>query len=304
VKPSSTAESSGPRFSRVAIIGLGLLGGSVALATRRAGIADRIVAAGRRRAPLELALERGVVDEIGEIEEMVPEADLVVLGTPVSSMPKVAEVAAPHLADGALITDVGSVKGMLVDQLLGVLPPRVNYIGAHPMAGSHLRGVEHARADLFDGACCVLTPHPDADDRARTLASAFWQALGSRVVEREAERHDSEVAWMSHLPHVLAFAFAASLEKSPQSAGELAGSGFADFSRIAQSDGELWGDILSANRKALAGPIQAFGDELKKLTEAIERADTEAQEQIISCGRERLVAVATSRSRVGAHDEN
>jgi prephenate dehydrogenase len=162
------------------------------------------------------------------------------------------------------------------------------------MAGSHLRGAEHARAELFEGACCVLTPAAGCDPGARARLRAFWEALGARVVERDPVAHDIEVAWMSHLPHVLSFAFAECLENAPDSAAEVAGSGFRDFTRIALSDAELWGDIFSANRKALAVPIEAFGEALKRLAVAIEEADTGAQERILESARERLAAVAAA----------
>jgi prephenate dehydrogenase len=279
-------------FERIAIIGLGLLGGSVALAARRAGIAGAICASGRTQAPLDDALARGVVDAVGPISETVAGADLVVLGTPVSAMPAAVEAASPHLASGALITDVGSVKGFLAERLPGLLPPYAEYVGAHPMAGSHEKGVLHAREDLFDGACCVITPLPENKPESVARVRAFWEALGPRIVERDVESHDEEVAWVSHLPHVLAFAFAKSLDKSPITAAELAASGFRDFTRIARSNEELWGDIFSANRKALAGPLTAFGDALKKLALAIEQADTKAQEKILTEARERLALVA------------
>ena len=280
-----------PPFERVAVLGLGLLGGSVALAARAHGAALRVVAAGRRRAPLEQALREGVVDEVGEIAEVVRGADLVVLGSPVGSMPRIVQEAAPHLDSGALVTDVGSVKAALCDSLPGLLPRSVSYVGAHPMAGSHLRGVGHARADLFAGACCVLTPLADTPAAARERVAGFWSALGARVVVRSAAEHDAQVAWMSHVPHVLAFAFGDALSKAQPGAAELAGSGFRDFTRIARSDAELWGEILSANRKALARPLQAFRDALARLVQAIEDGDTDAVEECLASSRQALSEV-------------
>jgi prephenate dehydrogenase len=268
-------------FSRLAVIGLGLLGGSVALAARRGGLAGRIVAAGRRRAPLEQALADGVVDEIADIAAAVRGADLVVLGTPVGSMARVLEQAAPHLSPGTLVTDVGSVKAVLADRLAGVVPAGVHYVGAHPMAGSHLRGVEHARSDLFDGACCVVTPMDSSDRQAVLRIVAFWRGLGARVTERDPVQHDVEVAWVSHAPHALAFAFAHAMAHAPESAGELAGSGFRDFTRIAQSDPAMWAEILHENRKALAGPLQTFARSLEELSAALESGDADARDQFL-----------------------
>jgi len=285
-----------PLFSRMTVLGLGLLGGSVAAAARERGLVGTVVGSARRRGPLEAALRAGVVDEVAEVSSAARGADLVVLATPVSSMAGVLEMVAPSLAEGALVTDVGSVKGILVDTLPGLLPPGVRYIGSHPMAGSHLRGVEYSRADLFEGACCVVTPLPESRDRDLERLSAFWRGLGARVVERDPLAHDEQVAWVSHVPHALAFAFAHALSKAPSEIGELAGAGFSDFTRIAGSDAELWGDILSANAKCLTGPLEAFGQALSKLARAIEEGEVESQEQFMASAREQLAAVAARRA--------
>ncbi|MCZ6782130.1 MAG: prephenate dehydrogenase/arogenate dehydrogenase family protein, partial [Proteobacteria bacterium] len=236
------------------------------------------------------ARESGMVDAVGDVAEMVAGADLVVLATPVGAMAEVLRVAAPGLPEGALVTDVGSVKALLAETLPGLLPPGAVYVGAHPMAGSHLRGVEHARADLFDGASCALTPVPGTDPLSVARVADFWRALGARVVERDPQTHDAEVAWVSHVPHVLAFAFAEALRRAPAGAGELAGNGFRDFTRIARSDAELWGDILCANRKALVGPLEASAEALAGLARAIEAGDIEAVERVLSAARIALAA--------------
>ncbi len=282
-------------FDRIAVLGLGLLGGSIALAARRAGIAGRISAAGRRRAPLEQALRAGIVDEIGDVASAVSGADLVVLCSPVGAMPSLLEAAARHLRPGALVTDVGSVKGALADRLPGLLPAGVTYVGAHPMAGSHKTGVAHASAELFDGACCVVTPGPGAEASSIDRVVAFWRALGARVTLRSAAEHDIDVAWVSHAPHALAFAFAHALQQAPLTAGELAGPGFRDFTRIAHSDGEMWSEILDTNRKALAGPLQAFSRSLSLLAQAIEAGDSDEQERFLTQAR-RALAQTTERS--------
>jgi len=281
-------------FDRVAVLGLGLLGGSVALAARRRGAALRVVGAGRRRAPLEAALARGLVDEIGSPEEMVEAADLVILGMPIGSMASSLERVAGSLAPGAIVTDVGSTKGELADSLPGLLPPGVSYLGSHPMAGSHLRGNAHARGDLLDGACCVVTPISETPEAVLSRVRAFWEALGARVVLRSPAAHDREVAWVSHVPHVLAFAFAEALGRGPEGAAEVAGSGFRDFTRIARSDAELWSEILGTNRKALAGPLQEVRRSLERLAAAIEADDSESQEELLSRARETLARVADS----------
>jgi prephenate dehydrogenase len=292
-------------FDKLAVVGLGLLGGSVAMAAREAGLARRIAAAGRRREPLERARDAGIVDEIGTIQEMVAGADLVLLAAPVGAMAAALEAAAPHLTEGALVTDVGSVKAPLADTLPGLLPPGVEYVGAHPMAGSHEKGVGHARADLFAGACCVVTPLPSSSEAAVSRVCGFWEGLGAHVIQRSPAMHDDEVAWVSHVPHVLAFAFAHALRSAPAQVGEMAGSGFRDFTRIARSDAELWGEILASNTKALVRPLEAFRDSLAELCSAIEHGDGESQERFLSTAREALAAAAAhtgGRVRAGEQE--
>lgn len=275
-----------PAFERVAVLGLGLLGGSVALAAKQRGVATRVVGATRRADVMEEALRQGALDEVGDFESAARGADLVVLAMPIFAMGDVARRIAPVLGEGALVTDVGSVKAWLVDTLPGLLPRGVHYVGAHPMAGSHQRGMEHARADLFEGASCVVME--TAEPVARERVAGFWRALGARVVLRDPAVHDAEVAWVSHVPHVLAFAFASALEQAPSSAFELQGAGFRDFTRIAHSDPGLWGDILTGNRKAIAAPLQAVGRALASLSGALEADDAEALEKIIAAARAAL----------------
>lgn len=279
-------------FRRLAVLGLGLLGGSVAAAAKRRGLAREVVGAARRRAPLERALAAGIVDRVASPREAVEGADFVVLGTPVGTMPRVLTDVAEGLAPGALVTDVGSVKGAVIEMLPGLLPEGVEFVGSHPMAGSHLRGPDHADADLFEGASCVVTPRAAQDGGAVARVEAFWRACGARVERRTPADHDEDVAWVSHLPHLVAFAFADSLHGAPDRVGELAGGGFRDFTRIAQSDAELWGEILALNGKALSGPLNHFSESLAKLARALEEGDTESLERLLSQARERLAEVA------------
>lgn len=283
------------RFGRIAVLGLGLLGGSVALAARERGAARTVVGTGRRRDALEEAVRQGVVDATAPVERAVDGAELVVLATPVNAMAEQLRRAAPHLRPGTLVTDVGSVKGVLAETLPGLLPPGVPYVGSHPMAGSHLRGVEHAREDLFEGAPCVVTPTPESDPEAVSRLCDFWTRLGAHVVQRDPGQHDAEVAWVSHVPHVLAFAFAQSLSAAPPTAGRLGGSGFRDFTRIAQSDAELWSDILVANAKSIAGPLREVARVLSRYAGELEAGDAEGLERAIGEAREHLArAVRTA----------
>jgi prephenate dehydrogenase len=286
------------RFEKIAVVGLGLLGGSIALAAKARDVAGAVAGTGRRPEALAEARRRAAIDATTSLREAVRGAELVVLCTPVSAMPDQVREAAPHLAPDSIVTDVGSVKAPLADTLPGLLPDGVAYVGAHPMAGSHHRGIEHARADLLEGAPCVLTPTRATPPRALSRVTEFFTALGARVVIRDPAVHDAQVGWMSHVPHALAFAFARALGAAPAEAGEVAGSGFRDFTRIAQSDAELWGDILLANRKAVGAALQSVRDELEAIGRALDHGDQDALERFIAAAREELARV-TARSGDG-----
>lgn len=291
-----------PLVERLAIVGLGLLGGSIALAARERGIATHVVGSGRSRESVSAAKRSGALDAVMDLEGAVRDADLVVLATPVSAMADVLRHAASALRPGCIVTDVGSVKGALTETLPGLLPPNVHFVGSHPMAGSHERGMRHARADLFEGAVCIVTPTAGSDAAAVAKVEAFWSALGARVERRSAEDHDAAVAWVSHVPHALAFAFAASLNEAPEGATTLAGPGFRDFTRIARSDAELWSEILSLNHKALAGPLQAFSVRLAWLSRCLEAGDADAIARFLAAARDKLAAAApqpASKARSG-----
>jgi len=276
------------RVRCLGVAGLGLLGASVARAARSRGVAERVVAAGRRPAALRGAVEHGVVDAVVGFEELGRGADLLVLATPVGAMAPILRRIAPSLEEGVLVTDVGSAKGLLADTLPGLLPAAAAYVGAHPMAGSHKRGWEHASAELFAGAPCVVTPTPEVSEGAVERIEAFWRALGAVIVRRSPASHDAEVAWTSHVPHVLAFAFARALAAAPAGVREVAGPGFRDFTRIARSDAELWSDTLTANRKALEPLLGEVGRRLRELGSRLEAGDAEGLERLLGEAREAL----------------
>jgi prephenate dehydrogenase len=288
--------------SRLAVLGLGLLGGSVAWAARERGLAREVVGCGRREAPLRDALARGLVDRIAlDPAAAVAGAELVVLASPVGAMAGLLRAASPGLRPDAIVTDVGSVKSFLAETLPGLVPPGVVYVGAHPMAGSHEKGPEHARADLFEGATCIVAPVAGDPPAAVARVEAFWSAVGARVVRRDPTAHDVEVAWMSHVPHAVAFAFARALGDAPPSAGEVAGSGFRDFTRIARSEPELWAEILVANRKAVQGPLARVAERLAALAQALESGDVETMDRWIAEARAHLDA-ATNESKPNTPD--
>lgn len=291
-------------LDRITVIGLGLLGGSLARAAVERGLAREVVGVSRRPETAREALAAGWVDAAGtDPREGVRGASLVVLGTPLHAMEGVLSRAAGGLAEGAVVSDVGSVKGSLAERLPGLLPPGVEYVGAHPMAGSHERGLEHARADLFEGAPCVVTAAPTVSEASVARVVDFFRGLGARVVARDPAVHDAEVGWVSHLPHALAFAYAKSLTGAPAGAGDVRGSGYRDFTRIAWSDPELWADILSQNHKALAGPLQAVAVELQGLARLLERGDAEGLERFIAQAREALARLAEEAPSGGPNPE-
>ena len=281
-------------FGQIAVVGLGLLGGSVALGTRKRGLTKSIVGATRDPRACEQALSNGSVDVIRPLAEVGLDADLVVLATPVHAMAGVLREIAPALRAGTVVTDVGSVKGPLAETLPGLLPPGTCYVGSHPMAGSHLRGFEFADPDLFEGAACVVMDADSPEPEARLCA--FWQALGGRVVRLDAQAHDARVSWVSHLPHLLAFAFGEALGEAPADVQEVAGPGFRDFTRLARSEPAMWADILSANRKALDGPVQRAIRALSELSRTIEAGDSQALEEGLLRARQNLNPSPTANS--------
>ena len=289
-------------FGRVAVVGTGLLGGSLALAVRERGVAREVVAIVRRSEAQREIVKLGIADRAElDLGAGVAGADLVVLASPVHAMPELLAQAAPHLAPGAIVSDVGSVKGGLAESLPPLLPAGAHYVGSHPMAGSHHTGYAHARANLFDGAACIVTPATPASAEAEERVIWFWRSLGARVLRRSARRHDEEVAWVSHGPHAIAFAFAASLAGAPAGARELAGTGFRDFTRIAASDPAMWADILVANKQSLARPLLAAAESAAALARAIERGDAKSVASLLTAARDQLARDGANAQSGGAH---
>jgi len=278
-------------FARVSVVGTGLLGGSLALAIRERRLAQEVVAVVRRAEAQREVAALGIADRAElDLAVGVRGADLVVLASPVHAMPSLLARLAPHLASGAIVTDVGSVKGTLAESLPPLLPEGVSYVGSHPMAGSHQTGYAHARASLFEDATCIVTPSRPGNPAAEERVLWLWRALGARVLRRSAQRHDEEVAWVSHAPHAIAFAFAASLADAPESARELVGPGFRDFTRIAASDPAMWADILVSNKQALAGPLLSAVGRAAALARAIESGDAGAVTKLLSAARAQLAS--------------
>jgi len=255
---------------RLSIIGVGLLGGSIGLAVKSAAIGCRVVGYGHRRSTLDKALASGAIDEAAATPaDAVSGADLVILCTPVGLFRQNLTDIAPALAKGAIVTDVGSTKRAVVEAAREILPEHVHFVGSHPMAGSEKRGVEFARADLFRGARCILTPGPSTDADALEAVDRFWQALGMSTTTLSPEDHDRLVCEISHLPHALA---ASLVTMQVDAALPLAGKGFLDATRIAGGDGALWRDIFLDNRDNLAAAIKDFRGTLDEFLKLLDPA--------------------------------
>ncbi|MBI4714669.1 MAG: prephenate dehydrogenase/arogenate dehydrogenase family protein [Nitrospirae bacterium] len=261
------------------IVGVGLVGGSLALAARERGLAAEIVGVGRSAENLDKALALKVIDRhTFRMDEALEGADLVVLAVPVGSLLRLAEEMAPHLAPGTIVTDVGSVKGDCVARIEGVMPPGVHFVGGHPIAGREKAGVEAATANLFAEARCILTPTARTPEEPLRAIQTLWEAVGARVSRMDPETHDRIFAAVSHLPHVIAYALVntlLALEEEDAGVIGYAAGGFRDFTRIAGSHPEMWRDICLLNREPLLRMIGRYQEVLGRLKDAIEREDGE-----------------------------
>jgi cyclohexadieny/prephenate dehydrogenase len=268
-------------FSKVAILGVGLIGSSMAHAIRRGGLAGHIAGYTLRPETLERARAVGFADSLhGDAPSCVKDAELVVLATPVGTFAALAEEIAPYLKQGAILTDVGSVKGAVIRDVGPFVPEGVHFIPAHPIAGTEQSGPESGFPELFDGRWCILTPPPGANPQAVEKLKSFWQALGSQVEVMEARRHDLVLAITSHVPHLIAYNIvgtADDLETVTQNEViKFSAGGFRDFTRIAASDPTMWRDVFLNNREAVLEVLGRFSEDLSALQRAIRWGDGEA----------------------------
>jgi len=279
----------GPIFERFAILGAGLMGGSLALALREAGSVGALVLQDLSPSALAAAKARAAADLYEpDPAAAVRGADCVCLAMPVGSFGAVIEAIAPHLAKGALLTDLGSVKSVMLRARHPALPGSVSLVPAHPIAGAAESGIEAARADLFQESRVVLTPESDALREAVERIAAMWRAVGAEPVEMSAEAHDRALAWTSHLPQAAASALMAAIGERADAQSDLfglAGPGLRDTTRLAGSDPALWADILLENRAELAPALAAIRDRLSALATALEAGDRSKLEQLIAQGQ-------------------
>ncbi len=255
----------------LAIVGVGLLGGSVALAAKQRGIARHVIGIGRNAERLQCACDAGIIDSFAtSLAETDATWTLAIVGTPVDRIVEDVRNVAACSRPGTLITDVGSVKGAICSPLSEGLPDGVQFVGSHPLAGSEKRGFEVATPDLFEGRVTVVTPDSASDSDAVARTTSFWESLGSRVLTMTPDAHDAALATTSHLPHVVAAALAAIL---PESERDVAATGFRDTTRIAAGDPDLWVAILLENASAVESSLNRFASEFDAFREAIRNRD-------------------------------
>jgi len=267
-------------WNQVTIIGVGLIGGSLGLALKKAGLARRVVGVGHRQASLEAARSCGSADETSlDPAAGVRGSDLVVLAAPIGQFREILRLAATALAPGAVVIDVGSTKARVVADLEPLVPPPGAFVGCHPIAGSEQRGVSAARADLFRGAVCVITPTAKTPPDALARVRQTWEALGMAVHTMPPEVHDRLLAEVSHLPHVVASALvrAVSGEAEP-----LVGPGWADTTRVASGDEALWRDILMSNAGEVAAALERFQGVLAAFRSALAQGDAAKIESLLA----------------------
>jgi cyclohexadieny/prephenate dehydrogenase len=270
-----------PIVERLALIGTGLIGGSIARAARASGAAKTIVATARSAETRKRVVELGFADHVAQTSaEAVKDADLVIVSIPVGASGAVAKDIGPHLKQGAILSDVGSVKGSVVRDMAPYVPKGVHFIPAHPVAGTEHSGPDSGFAELFVNRWCILTPVEGTDPAATEKLSAFWSALGANVEIMNADHHDLVLAVTSHLPHLIAYTIVGTADElgdvTQSEVLKFSAGGFRDFTRIAASDPTMWRDIFMHNKDAVLEMLGTFNEDLSKLTRAIRRGDGDA----------------------------
>jgi cyclohexadieny/prephenate dehydrogenase len=267
-----------PRFETIALIGIGLIGSSLARVIRARGLANRVVISTRSAATLERAKELGLGDAYAvDAGKAVEGADLVIVSVPVGASGAVAEAIGPHLKAGAVVTDVGSTKRSVINQMLPFLPSSVHFIPGHPIAGTEYSGPDAGFETLFDGRWLILTPLPGSSPEALAKLTAFWQGCGSNVDTMDPDHHDTVLAITSHLPHIIAYNIVGTADDLASDVKseviKYSGSGFRDFTRLAASDPVMWRDVCLHNREAILNMLGRFSEDLTALRRAIRRGE-------------------------------
>lgn len=255
-----------PLFRKVTIVGVGLMGGSLGMAIKKHNIAREVVGISQKNSPLSHALKNNVIDHVAaDLKSAVQNADLVILATPVKTIINILSTIGPHLRRHCIVTDVGSTKASIVEAAQKFLPPHVLFVGSHPLAGSEKKGSAYATADLFEGAMCIMTPVEHTNRLAKEKVKHFWMNIGCTVKMLPPEEHDKIVAYISHLPHLVAYGLMGAV---PPEYLEYAAQGFKDTTRVASSSPQMWNDICMVNKKNIVKSL----DELVKNLAAYRKA--------------------------------
>jgi cyclohexadieny/prephenate dehydrogenase len=280
-----------PLFKRLALLGIGLIGSSVArIARERKDLAGEVVANARTKATLDRVMELGIADRV-ELDpaKAVAGADCVMLCAPVGAYAALAETIAPHLAPGCILTDVGSTKQSVIRDVGPLVPDGVHFVPAHPLAGTEYSGPDAGFSTLFQGRWCLLTPPAGTDPAAIEAVTELWRRCGSMIEVMEPAHHDRVLAIVSHLPHLLAFTICGTADdlegESRQQVLQFAASGFRDFTRIAASDPEMWRDVFLNNREALLEMLARFMEDAQAMARAVRWGDPSYIEDKIRRGR-------------------
>lgn len=289
-------------FEKVCIVGLGLIGGSVGLAIKRSNISNQITGYARSNSTLERAIELGLVDKVEDnLKDAVNDCDLVILATPLSAFKKLVEEMSPFLKKNCIITDTGSAKLSVIEDLSGILPSNVEFVPGHPIAGTEESGPDAGFAELFDNRWCILTPTDDNSSHAVDLVREFWESIGSKVEIMDPLHHDKVLAITSHIPHLIAFNIVGTANNlanvTEKEVVKYSAGGFRDFTRIAASDPKMWSDIFTYNSEAVLEMLELFSNDLAKLKSAVIKKDSdllfsnfektrEVRKNIIDAGQE------------------
>jgi prephenate dehydrogenase len=282
-------------FERAAIAGVGLIGGSLALAAREKNLVGSVVGFGRGEANLAAARRLGIADRTTSDPAALGPVDLLVLAVPVGAIEAVARSLLPYLGAATVVTDVGSVKRAVVERMEAVLPAAQPFVGAHPIAGGERSGCEAADAALFRGARCVITPTPRTQAAALERVEGLWRGVGARIERMSPEDHDRALAWTSHLVHVLAYVLADRVAASDRRHLRFAGPSLREVTRVAGSSPELWNDIFLANGAAVVETIDGFARGLDELRRAIAGGDAKAILALLERGRAARRALEAER---------
>lgn len=277
------ASENDPLFPRMALIGAGLIGSSLAHVARREGLAGHIAVSARTQETLDKALELGFADSVSlDAAEAARDADLVVLCTPLGAYADIAKAIQPALKPGAIISDVGSCKEPMFIDVQPHLPDGVHMVPGHPVAGTEHSGPEAGFAELFEGRWCILTPGPDADTEAVARVTELWRRAGMKVEIMDAAHHDQVLALTSHLPHLIAYTIVGTAtdlgDELKKEVFKYSAGGFRDFTRIAASDPVMWRDVFLKNRDALLDVLGRFSEDLTALQRAIRKGDAKTLE--------------------------